>query len=121
MSVYKLYEGEYHFTEIVWENEPIKSSVLAKICLEKLGWKKSTTYTVLKKLIDKGILQNENTIVTSLVSRESIQQYESQSIVDKLFGGSLPKFITSFTEKQALSKEEIEEIQRIISKMSEDD
>lgn len=115
----KIFESEYRFCEILWENEPISSSELAKLCNSRLEWKKSTTYTVIKRLTERGVIRSENAIVTSLVSREEVQAQESADIVDKNFNGSLPAFITAFTKRKNLSIREIEEIQQIIDKYKE--
>ena len=110
----KIFESEYRFCLILWENEPIKSSDLARLCKEKLDWSKTTTYTVIKRLSDRGVVKNENTIVTSLVSKEEVQLSELDELVEKKFEGSLPAFIAAFGRRQSLSEEEIQEIQRII-------
>ena len=96
MNKYKLAEGEMRFAEIVWENEPIKSGELVVKCEANLGWKKSTTYTVLKKLCVRGILENNESIVTSLISKEEYYKFKSHEFVEETFGGSLPKFLTAF-------------------------
>ena len=114
MDTPKIHEGEYRFCLILWENEPIRSPELAKLCLEKLGWKLSTTYTVMKRLEERGVLKVENKIVTSLVSKDQIQAAELDEFVTKTFEGSLPAFIAAFGKRQALSDKDIEEIQRII-------
>ena len=93
MNTPKVFESEYRFCLILWENEPIKSSELIKLCMDKLGWKPTTTYTVIKRLSERGVLKNENTVVSSLVSREEIQAAEIDEMVEKTFGGSLPAFI----------------------------
>lgn len=114
MSTPKIFESEYRFCLILWENEPIKSSDLARLCKEKLDWSKTTTYTVIKRLSDRGVVKNENTIVTSLVSKEEVQLSELDELVEKKFEGSLPAFIAAFGRRQSLSEEEIQEIQRMI-------
>lgn len=116
MPTPKIFESEYRFCLILWENEPIKSTELAKLCKEKLGWSKTTTYTVIKRLCERGIIQNENTIVTSIVSKEEAQLSELDEMVDKKFEGSLPAFIAAFGRRQSLSDAEIEEIRRIIQR-----
>lgn len=116
MSVPKIFESEYRFCLILWENEPIASGELAKLCKEKLGWSKTTTYTVIKRLSERGVLKNENTVVTSLVSKAEAQKAEIDELVEKKFEGSLPAFIAAFTKHQKLSENEIEEIRRIIEK-----
>ena len=114
MNTPKIHEGEYRFCLLMWDNEPIRSSELAKLCLEKLGWKLSTTYTVIKRLEERGVLKVENKIVTSLFSKDQIQQAELDEFMTKTFEGSLPAFIAAFGKRQALSDKDIEEIQRII-------
>lgn len=114
MEAYKLFDAEYKFVSLVWENEPINSTGLVKLCLEKLGWKKSTTYTVLRKLCERGILQNQNAIVTTLIKREEAQKYESEAIIEKAFDGSLPQFLTAFLGKNKITAKEADELKRII-------
>ena len=116
MPTPKIFESEYRFCLILWENEPIKSTELAKLCKEKLCWSKTTTYTVIKRLCERGVIQNENTIVTSIVSKEEAQLSELDEMVDKKFEGSLPAFIAAFGRRQSLSDAEIEEIRRIIQR-----
>ena len=110
----KIFESEYRFCLILWEHEPIKSTDLAKLCKEKLEWSKTTTYTVIKRLSERGVIKNENAIVTSIVSKEEAQQSELEEQMDKKFEGSLPAFIAAFGKRQALSDAEIEEIRKII-------
>lgn len=114
MEKYKLFDAEYKFVSIIWDNEPINSTELVKLCADKLGWKKSTTYTVLKKLCERGILQNRDATVASLVKREDVQRYESIAVLEKTFDGSLPKFLTAFLSGRKLSEQEAEELKRII-------
>lgn len=114
MKKYKLFDAEYKFVSIIWDNEPINSTELVKLCAEKIGWKKSTTYTVLKKLCERGILQNKDATVTTLVKREEVQKYESKALLEKIFDGSLPKFLTAFLSDNKLSEKEAEELKRII-------
>lgn len=116
MAVPKIFESEYRFCLVLWENEPIASGELAKLCKERLGWSKTTTYTVIKRLSERGVLKNENTVVTSLVSKDLAQKAEIDELVEKKFEGSLPAFIAAFTKHQKLSEKEIEEIRRIIEK-----
>lgn len=114
MDDLKLFDGEYKFACLVWDHEPLGSGELVKLSAEKLGWKKSTTYTVLKKLCQKGILRNENAVVTALVKREAVQKYESQAVIEKAFDDSLPKFIASFLSDRKLSQQEAAEILALI-------
>ena len=112
----KIFESEYRFCLILWEHEPIKSTDLMKLCKEKLEWSKTTTYTVIKRLSERGVIKNENAIVTSIVSKEEAQQSELEELMDKKFEGSLPAFIAAFGKRQALSDTEIEEIRKIIER-----
>lgn len=94
----KTFDAEFKFLDIIWGIEPVNSTELSKICFQKLGWKKSTTYTMIRKLSQRGILKNEKTIVTSLVKREEIQKYESEELIEKSFDNSLPAFLATFLE-----------------------
>lgn len=114
MESVRVSEGEYRFCLILWECEPVKSSVLVRLCEEKLGWKETTTYTVLKRLSNRGIVKNESTIVSSLVSKEDVQAAQLQALVEKTFEGSLPAFVATFTKHQKLSSREIDSIQEMI-------
>lgn len=114
MKTPKIFESEYRFCEILWEHEPVTSGELVKLCLENLEWKKSTTYTVIRRLAERGVLKSENAIVTSLVSKEEIQSDESEELIARNFSGSLPAFIAAFTRKKALTPKEADEIQKII-------
>ena len=114
MSVPKIFESEYRFCLILWEAEPVKSAELARLCKERLGWSRTTTYTVIKRLSDRGVVQNEKTIVTSLVSKEEVQISEIDELVEKKFEGNLPAFIAAFSKGRKLGKEEIEALQSLI-------
>ncbi len=114
MGDYKLAEAEEKFARIIWENEPISSPELVKLCEKEMNWKKSTTYTVLKKLCQKGIFQNENAIVSAKLGREEFYGMQSRRYVEDVFAGSLPKFLTAFCGGRKLSKKEIEEMKRFI-------
>lgn len=116
MDTPKVFESEYRFCLILWENEPIKSSELVNICKEQLGWKPTTTYTVIKRLSERGVLKNENTIVTSLVSKDEVQAAEINEMVEKTFEGSLPAFIAAFTKHQKISEAEIDAVQQMIDR-----
>lgn len=120
METPKIFESEYHFCEILWEQEPVTSSQLVKLCKERLEWKKSTTYTVIRRLAQRGVLKSENAVVTSLVSKEEIQSAESTEMVARRFSGSLPGFIAAFTRKKPLTQAETEEIQKIIDSFRSD-
>ncbi len=114
MNTPKVFESEYRFCLILWENEPIKSKELVSLCKERLGWKPTTTYTVIKRLSERGVLKNENTVVTSLVSKEEVQASEIDEIVEKKFEGSFPSFIAAFAKRKNVSEKEIDEIQKMI-------
>ena len=116
MDTPKVFESEYRFCLILWENEPIKSSELVNICKEQLGWKPTTTYTVIKRLSERGVLKNENTIVSSLVSKDEVQAAEINEMVEKTFEGSLPAFIAAFTKHQKISEAEIDAVQQMIDR-----
>lgn len=107
-------EMENELVEIIWNNENIPSGKLVKVCEEKFGWKKSTIYTMLKRLQQKGVLVNENGQVHSLVTKDEIAAMKSEQIVTDEFNGSLPKFIAAFVERKKLSQDEINEIQQMI-------
>lgn len=114
MEELKLYESEYRFMDLIWETEPVKSSELAKLAYERLEWKKSTCYTVLKKLIEKGFVKSENAVVTAAVVREQVQKYESEILIEKSFGGSLPAFLNAFLKDRKLSRADADAIYRMI-------
>ena len=117
MSDMKLGAIETRFAEIVWENEPLTTNQLIKLCAEELKWKRTTTYTVLKKLCDKGIFKTENSMVTVLISRQEFEGMRSEQFVDETFKGSLPAFLTAFNSRKKLSDADIDEIQKLIDSM----
>ncbi len=120
MREYKLAEGEARFAELIWQKEPITSPELVKLCEKEFQWKKSTTYTVLKKLCQRGIFQNEKAVVTSLISKEDFYSYKSRKFVEESFGGSIPRFLTAFMGRGGtLTKEQAEEIRELINKYEE--
>lgn len=114
MDVPKIFESEYRFCLILWEHEPIRTTELVHLCQEQLEWKRTTTYTVIKRLGERGVLKNENGIVTSLVSKDEAQASEIDELVEKKFEGSLPSFIAAFTRHRKISEQEIDEVQRMI-------
>ncbi|MDE5933984.1 MAG: BlaI/MecI/CopY family transcriptional regulator [Lachnospiraceae bacterium] len=114
MKEYKLAEGEARFAELIWQKEPITSPELVKLCEKEFQWKKSTTYTVLKKLCERGIFQNEKAVVTSLISKEEFYGYKSRKFVEESFGGSIPRFLTAFMGGKKLTKEQAAEIRELI-------
>jgi predicted transcriptional regulator len=121
METPKIFESEYRFCLILWEHEPIKSKYLVRLCQEQLGWKSTTTYTVIKRLSERGVVKNENTIVTSLISKDQAQQAEIDQLVEKTFEGSLPAFIAAFTRKRQLSDREIDAMQAMIDAYRKDE
>lgn len=119
MEYRKLGVVETRFAELIWQSAPISSGALVSLCQKELEWKKSTTYTVLKKLCEQGLFQNAGGVVTVLVSREEFYALESEKFVDENFHGSLPAFLAAFTARKSLSEKEIAEIRRMIDKMGE--
>lgn len=117
MEGIKLGAIESHFADIIWRSEPIHSRDLVKLCEQELSWKKPTTYTVLRRLCERGIFQNENSIVTSLISREEFYARQSEQFVEETFDGSLPAFLAAFGRRKKLSEAEIDELQKVIEKM----
>ncbi len=116
METPKIFESEYRFCLILWEHEPIKSRELVELCREQLGWKNSTTYTVIKRLAQRGVLRNENTVVTSLVSKDQVQAAEIDELVEKKFDGSLPAFVAAFTRHKKMTQREIDQVQEMIDR-----
>ena len=116
MGTPKIFEKEYRFCLILWEHEPISRADLAKLCEELLGWKTTTTYTVVKRLCDRGVLMNDNSIITSLITKEEAQSAEIDGVVEEKFEGSLPAFLAAFTRKQKLSDRDLDELQKMIDR-----
>ena len=119
METPKIFDSELRFCEILWEHQPVRSSELAHLCAEKLGWKKSTTYTVIKRLTERGVVQTEDDVVTALVSRDQVQRAESRAFVERNFSGSLPGFLNAFVGGRGLSAEEADELRRMIADLEE--
>jgi len=117
MSMPKIHESEYRFCLIMWEHEPVTAVELVKRCQEQLGWKRTTTYTVIKRLSERGVLQNNNGTVTSLISKDEAQASEIDDLVEKKFEGSLPAFIAAFSKRQDMSMKELDEVQRMIDRI----
>ncbi|MBR2473361.1 MAG: BlaI/MecI/CopY family transcriptional regulator [Clostridia bacterium] len=113
----KLGVVETHFADLIWNNEPISSGELVKLCEKELNWKKSTTYTILRRLCERGIFQNINGVVTSLISKDEFNAAQSEKFVEETFNGSLPKFLAAFSTRKKLSDSEIEELKRLIDEM----
>ena len=121
MDNLRLAEGEYRFACIVWDNEPLPSGRLVELSLAQLGWKKSTTYTVLKKLVDRGVLRNENAMVTAAVPKDAVLREESRAVVERTFEGSLPSFLNHFMGGRTISDAEADELKAIIDRYREGD
>lgn len=117
MADYRLGMVESKFADIIWEKEPVLSGDLVRICENQLGWKKSTTYTVLRRLCERGIFQNQKGNVTSLISKQEFSALQSEKFINETFDGSLPRFLAAFTARNKLTKEEIEELQRLIDEI----
>ncbi len=120
MDTPKIFDSELRFCEILWTHEPVKSSELVRLCADELGWKKSTTYTVIKRLTDRGVVHTENTVVTALVRREDVQSAESRAFVERNFSGSLPGFLSAFVGGKGLTAAEADELRRMIDKFEEE-
>lgn len=120
MDTPKIYESEYRFCLILWAHEPIKSKELVALCRQELGWKPTTTYTVIKRLSQRGVLKNENTIVSALISREQAQKADIDELLTKRFEGSLPAFVTAFASGLSLSQKDIDQMQSLIDRCRED-
>ncbi|MGI5893246.1 MAG: BlaI/MecI/CopY family transcriptional regulator [Candidatus Merdivicinus sp.] len=119
MEEMKLFEAEYRLMDIIWETEPINSTELSRLCQQKLGWKKPTTYNMIRKLAERGILQNEKATVRSLVRREEILRAEGEELVEK--AGSLPAFLAAFLDGRKITRTEAAELRRMIEEAEEDD
>ena len=119
MEDFRLFDAEYRLMDLVWEYQPINSTALSRLCQEKLGWKKSTTFNLVRKLGERCILKNENATVTALVEREQVLRQESEAAVEKSFGGSLPNFVAAFLSGKKLSHQEAEALRRLIDESEE--
>ena len=120
MEEMKLGPVESKFADLIWDNAPMTSRDLGNLCQKALDWKKSTTYTVLKKLCDRGIFQNQEGLVTPRISREEFQAIQSERFVEENFSGSLPAFLAAFTKRKALSRQEIDQLREMIASYSEE-
>ena len=121
MAYHRLCESDYRFLSLIWDHEPVNSTELVRLAAEELGWKKSTVYTMVKKLAEKDLVANENATVRSLVPREEIQRQESRSFVDQTFSGSLPGFLVSFYGGKGISPEEAKELQKLIDELKQEE
>ena len=120
MEIPKIFESEYRFCLLLWENEPINSTQLVQLAKEHLGWSKATTYTVIRRLSERGVLKNENTIVSTLISKEEAQKSRLEEMVEETFEGSMPAFIAAFSRSKKLTKSEVEQLQTLIDSFQED-
>ena len=121
MEAPKIFESEYRFCLIMWEHAPVTAAELTKLCQEQLGWKRTTTYTVIKRLAERVVLKNEDGKITALVSKEEAQDREINQLVEEKFQGSLPAFVAAFTKRQDISNEELDEVQRMIDRIRKGD
>lgn len=120
MDAPKIFESEYRFCLILWDNEPVSSGKLVELCKEHLGWSKATTYTVIRRLSERGVVKNENTVVTALISKEEAQASRLDEMVEETFEGSMPAFIAAFSKSQKLSRQEVEQLQALIDSYGEE-
>ena len=117
METPKIFESEYRFCLVLWEHEPVTAAELVKLCQSQLGWKRTTTYTVIKRLSERGVLANQDGTITALVSKEQAQTREIDTLVEEKFQGSLPAFIAAFTKRQDISNADLDEVQRMIDRI----
>ena len=120
METPKIFESEYRFCLILWEREPINSTKLAQLCNEQLGWSKATTYTVIRRLAERGVLKNENATVTSLISKAQAQAARLEEMVEETFEGDLPSFIAAFSRNRKLSSREVSQLRSLIEAYEEE-
>ena len=121
METPKIFESEYRFCLLLWDNEPVNSTKLAALCREQLGWSKAPTYTVIRRLSERGVVKNENTIVTSLISKEEAQKARLEEMVEETFEGSMPAFIAAFSRSRKLTRREVDQLQSLIENFREDE
>ncbi len=120
MDTPKIFDSEYRLCLIVWETEPVNSTELVRLSRERLGWSKATTYTVLRRLCERGVLKNESATVTSLVSKQEAQSARMEELMDRAFEGSLPAFVAAFARHRGVTKKELEDIRRLIDEFEEE-
>ena len=120
METPKIFESEYRFCLILWDNEPVNSTKLVELCKNQLGWSKATTYTVIRRLAERGVVKNENTIVTALISKEEAQKARLEEMVEETFEGSMPAFIAAFSRSKKLTKSEVDQLQSLIDSFNAD-
>lgn len=121
MTTPKIFDSEYRFCLLLWETEPINSTELVRLCNERLGWSKATTYTVIRRLSERGIVKNKNAMVSSLVSKEEVQRDRLEEMVEETFQGSLPAFLAAFSHSKRLKKSEIDQLRQMIADYPEED
>ncbi len=120
MDTPKIFESEYRFCLLLWEHEPVNSTKLAALCREQLGWSKATTYTVIRRLSERGVVKNENAVVSSLISKEQAQRSRLDEMMEETFEGSMPAFIAAFSKAKRLSKRDVEQLQALIDSYQEE-
>ena len=120
MDAPKIFESEYRFCLILWDNEPVSSGKLVELCKENLGWSNATTYTVIRRLSERGVVKNENTVVTALISKEEAQASRLDEMMEETFEGSMPAFIAAFSKSKKLSRREVEQLQALIDSYGEE-
>ena len=121
MEIPKIHESEYRFCLLLWDHEPVNSTKLVELCREHLGWSKAPTYTVIRRLAERGVVKNENTIVSTLISNEDAQKHRLEEMVEETFEGSMPAFIAAFSRSKKLTKKEVEQLQALIDNFTEDE
>ena len=120
METPKIFESEYRFCLLLWEHEPVNSTELVTLCRDQLGWSKSTTYTVIRRLCERGVIQNENSMVSSRISKEQAQSARLEELVEETFEGSMPAFIAAFSKSGKLTKMEVDQLRALIDRFQED-
>ena len=120
METPKIFESEYRFCLILWEHAPVNSTKLVQLCKEQLGWSKATTYTVIRRLAERGVLKNENAIVSAIITKEQAQASRLEEMVEETFEGSLPAFIAAFSRSKKLTKQEVEQLKTLIASLEEE-
>ena len=121
MQTPKIFDSEYRFCLILWEQEPVNSTRLVELCRDRLGWSKATTYTVIRRLAERGVLKNENATVTSLISKEQAQRSRLQEMMEETFEGSVPAFLAAFSKSKRLTREEVAQLQSMIDDYQEEE
>ena len=120
METPKIFESEYRFCLILWDNEPVNSTKLVELCKQSLGWSKATTYTVIRRLAERGVVKNENATVTAIVSKEEAQKARLAEMMEETFEGSIPAFIAAFSQSKKLTRQEVEQLKALIDNFQED-